>query len=237
MPVPLVSVRNCERKPISPRAGIRNSIRMRPLPWLTILVIVPRRMPTCAMTTPWNSSATSMTRSSTGSITWPLTSRVTMSGRETCSSNPSRRIISIRIDSCSSPRPSTFICSGVSVGSTLIDTLPSSSRSSRSLIWREVTNWPSRPDIGEVFTPKIIDTVGSSTAIGGIARGILGIGDGLADRDVLDARPGRRCPLRRPPRCRPVSAPRTRTAWSPWSAAPSHRACRPRPDRRPAPGR
>ncbi len=76
----------------------------------------------------------------------------------------------MRIESCSSPRPSTFICSGVSVGSTRIDTLPSSSRSSRSLIWREVTYWPSRPAIGDVLTPKIIDTVGSSTAIGGSAR-------------------------------------------------------------------
>ena len=35
--------------------------------------------------------------------------------------------------------------------------------------------------------PKIIDTVGSSTAIGGIASGV-GVGDRLADRDVLDAR-------------------------------------------------
>ena len=43
MPVPLVSVRNCERKPIRPRAGIRNSSRTRPLPWLTILVITPLR--------------------------------------------------------------------------------------------------------------------------------------------------------------------------------------------------
>ena len=68
IPVPLVSVRNCDRKPIRPRAGMRNSSRTRPLPWLTILVIVPRRVPTCAMTTPWNSSATSITRSSTGSI-------------------------------------------------------------------------------------------------------------------------------------------------------------------------
>ena len=41
MPVPLVSVMNCERKPISPRAGIRNSSRTRPLPLFTIFVIVP----------------------------------------------------------------------------------------------------------------------------------------------------------------------------------------------------
>ena len=71
MPVPLVSVRNIERNPISPRAGMRNSSRTRPLPWLTIFVIVPRRMPTLAMTTPWNSSATSMISSSIGSIFTP----------------------------------------------------------------------------------------------------------------------------------------------------------------------
>ena len=110
-----------------------------------------------------------------------------MSGRETCSSKPSRRIISIRIDSCSSPRPTTFICSGVSVGSTRIDTLPSSSASSRSFSWRDVTYCPSRPAIGDVLTPKIIDTVGSSIAIGGIAIAVLDVGDRLADRDVLDA--------------------------------------------------
>ena len=32
-----------------------------------------------------------------------------------------------------------------------------------------MTYCPSRPAIGEVLTPKIIDTVGSSIAIGGIA--------------------------------------------------------------------
>ena len=187
IPVPLVSVRNCERNPIRPRAGMRNSIRTRPLPWFTIFVIVPRRVPTWAMTTPWNSSATSTTRSSTGSTVWPLTSLVTMSGRDTWSSKPSRRIISIRIESWSSPRPSTFICSGVSVASTRIETLPSSSLSRRSLICREVTNWPSRPAIGEVLTPKIIDTVGSSTAIGVSALRSTHVGDGFADGDVLDA--------------------------------------------------
>ena len=91
-----------------------------------------------------------------------------MSGRETWISKPSRRIISMRIDSCSSPRPTTFICSGESVGSRRIDTLPSSSRSSRSVSWRDVTYCPSRPAIGDVLTPKIIETVGSSIAIGGI---------------------------------------------------------------------
>ena len=110
-----------------------------------------------------------MTSSSTGSTIWPPICFVTMSGRETCSSKPSRRIISIRIDSCSSPRPTTFICSGESVGSIRIETFPSSSLSSRSFSWRDVTNCPSRPATGEVLTPKIIETVGSSIAIGGIA--------------------------------------------------------------------
>ena len=58
--MPLVSVRNCERKPIRPRAGMRNSSRTRPLPWFTILVMVPLRTPHIAITTPWNSSATSI---------------------------------------------------------------------------------------------------------------------------------------------------------------------------------
>ena len=51
-----------------------------------------------------------------------------------------------------------------------------------------MTYCPSRPAIGDVLTPKIIDTVGSSIAIGGIGIWMLGVGDRLADRDVLDAR-------------------------------------------------
>ena len=56
------------------------------------------------------------------------------------------------------------------------------------MIWRDVTNCPSRPDMGDVLTPKIIDTVGSSIAIGGIAMRCSTSAIGLADRDVLDAR-------------------------------------------------
>ena len=81
----------------------------------------------------------------------------------------------------------TFICSGESVGSTRIETLPSSSLSSRSLICRDVTNCPSRPANGEVLTPKIVETVGSSIAIVGDRHGRLGVRDRLADHDVLDA--------------------------------------------------
>ena len=38
IPVPRVSVRNSVRKPISPRAGTRYSMRAQPVPWLTICV-------------------------------------------------------------------------------------------------------------------------------------------------------------------------------------------------------
>ena len=81
----------------------------------------------------------------------------------------------------------TLNCSGVSVGSTRSDTLPSSSLSRRSFRWRDVTYWPSLPASGEVLMPKIIDTVGSSTSMCGIGIAIVGIGDGLADGDVFDA--------------------------------------------------
>ena len=42
-PVPRVSVRNSVRKPISPRAGTRNSSRTQPVEWLTICSIRPLR--------------------------------------------------------------------------------------------------------------------------------------------------------------------------------------------------
>ncbi len=94
----------------------------------------------------------------------------------------------MRMDSCSSPRPTTFTVSGLSVSSRRIDTLPISSRSRRSRTCRDVTYCPSRPAIGDVLTPKIIDTVGSSTAIIVHRHLPLDFGDGLADGDVGNAR-------------------------------------------------
>ena len=81
----------------------------------------------------------------------------------------------------------TFIRSGESVSSTRIETLPTSSRSRRSRSWRDVTYCPSRPAKGEVLTPKTIDTVGSSMAIGAIGAGASVDGDGFANRDAVDA--------------------------------------------------
>ncbi len=94
------------------------------------------------------------------------------SGFEIPSSKPSRRMVSMRMASCSSPRPRTLKESAESVGSTRIDTLVSSSLSSRSLMLREVTHLPSRPAKADVFTEKIIDIVGSSIRRGGRGAGV-----------------------------------------------------------------
>ncbi|CSI85821.1 Uncharacterised protein [Vibrio cholerae] len=59
--------------------------------------------------------------------------------------------------------------SGSSVCSTRSATLCTSSFSRRSRILREVTNLPSLPANGEVFTWKVMVTVGSSTLSGGSA--------------------------------------------------------------------
>ena len=142
-PVPRVSVRNSVRKPISPRAGTRYSIRTQPVPWLIICSMRPRRSASSWVTTPTQSSGTSIVMRSTGSWRVPSISRTTTCGLPTVSSKPSRRISSTRIASCSSPRPCTSQVSGRSVSSTRIETLPIVSASRRSLIWREVSLEPS----------------------------------------------------------------------------------------------
>ena len=86
-------------------------------------------------------------------------------GRETWNSYPSRRIVSIRMPRCSSPRPETVWVSGLSVSSTRSATFRSSSRYSRSRSWRLVTYFPSRPAKGPLFTMKSTEIVGSSTAM------------------------------------------------------------------------
>ena len=58
------------------------------------------------------------------------------------------------------------------MGSTRIETFVSSSFSSRSLMLREVTQRPSRPAKGEVFTEKTIEIVGSSMCSGGSGAGV-----------------------------------------------------------------
>ena len=68
-----------------------------------------RRSASFFTTVPENSSSTSIVTSSTGSsgLPPPSAGRMTTRGRPTQSSKPSRRMVSIRMASCSSPRPAT----------------------------------------------------------------------------------------------------------------------------------
>ncbi len=77
----------------------------------------------------------------------------------------------MRIDRCSSPRPRTSNVSAESVSSTRSATFDSSSRISRSRIWRDVRYLPSRPANGDALTMKYIETVGSSTAVAAMPSG------------------------------------------------------------------
>ena len=126
------------------------------------------------MTTPTKSSGASMVSRSTGSCTLPSISRVTTCGLPTVSSKLSRRIISTRIASWSSPRPWTSQVSGRSVGSTRMDTLPTSSVSSRFFSSRAVRFLPDLPASGDVLMPIVIEIDGSSTVISGKGCGSAG---------------------------------------------------------------
>ncbi|MCY1429125.1 hypothetical protein D9M71_450290 [compost metagenome] len=149
------------------------SRRTRPLPSGTMLVRSPLRRPISSITLPWDSSGRSMVTFSNGSCFTPSTRRMITSGRPTAISKPSRRMVSISTERCSSPRPETLNLSAESPSSTRSATLYSSSLSRRSLMLREVTNLPSLPQNGESFTWKVMETVGSSTVRGFIASTVL----------------------------------------------------------------
>ncbi len=172
--MPRVSVRYSVRKPIRPRAGARYSSRTQPVEWFTICSMRPLRRASNCVTTPTYSSGMSRARRSTGSWILPLISRVTTWGCPATSSKPSRRISSSRTTSCSSPRPWTSQLSGRSVSRTRIETLPTSSWSSRSRIWRAVSLSPSLPASGPTLAPTTIESDGSSTVITGSGRGSSG---------------------------------------------------------------
>ena len=99
-------------------------MRAQPVPWLTICSSRPRRRARSWVTTPRNSSGTSIDARSSGSQRTPSMRRVSTWGLPTVSSKPSRRMVSTRMASWSSPRPWTSQASGRSVGSTRSDTLP-----------------------------------------------------------------------------------------------------------------
>jgi hypothetical protein len=143
MPVPEVMVRNSERKPIRPRAGTVNSMRIRPLPSSTMSVSSPLRRPICSITEPWCCSSTSKITLSNGSCFSPSISFMITSGRDTPSSKPSRRMVSISTDRCSSPRPDTLKRSGVGPRLHAQGDVVDQFFFQRSLMLREVTYLPS----------------------------------------------------------------------------------------------
>ena len=167
---PAVAVSSWLRKPMIPREGIKNLIIIRS-PLGSILSISPLRSVTKSTALPLTFSGKSIVSSSTGSHFTPSISLIITCGCPICSSYPSRRIVSISTERCSTPRPYTTNLSALSVASTRRAKFFSNSRSKRSLMWREVTNLPSLPKKGESLIVKSILIVGSSIAIVGRASG------------------------------------------------------------------
>ena len=148
--------------PISPRAGIEN-LKSVYSPRGVSSSRMPRRLPTISMMGPIFSVGTSMFKTSYGSCSSPSMFLRTTRGLPTLISNPSRRMVSIKIERWSTPRPQTANDSLPSTGRTRSATLRSSSFSKRVLSWRVVTYFPSLPAKGDVLMLKIISKVGSST--------------------------------------------------------------------------
>ena len=120
-----------------------------------------------------HSSGTLTTSLSIGSHLTPSISFIITFGLETNNSKPSLLIVSIKTDKCNSPRPQTSKLSAESVSFTLKLTFLSSSLNNLSLICLEVTNWPSFPANGPLFTLNVIDTVGSSISTKSIFSGLF----------------------------------------------------------------
>ena len=80
-------------------------------------------------------------------------------------------MVSIKTERCITPLPKTKNLSVESLVSKCNAKLCSNSFSKRSLMWREVTNFPSFPKKGESLIVKSILMVGSSISILGNASG------------------------------------------------------------------
>ena len=91
--------------------------------------------------------------------------------------------------SCNSPRPITLKVSWPS-SSTLMETLVSSSLSSRSRRLRDVTHWPSRPGEGRRVDGERHGDGGLVDVDGRQRLGRFGVGHGLADGDAFHAGDG-----------------------------------------------
>mmetsp|Transcript_38303 Transcript_38303/g.64341 ORF Transcript_38303/g.64341 Transcript_38303/m.64341 type:complete len:261 (+) Transcript_38303:471-1253(+) len=170
IPVPRVAVRMELRRPIRPRVGILYfTVHWPAESHMFMSSIWPLREDSKSTTLPVYSSDTSTVAYSQGSRVLPVASSflVMTLGGPMVNSNPSRRMFSIRMVMCSAPRPLTTNMSDVSPSSTRRAKLRSSSFMRRSRMLREVTYFPSLPAKGEVFTLKVMRTVGSSTLMVG----------------------------------------------------------------------
>ena len=150
-------------------------MRVLPAPADFISAKSPLRKPVSfSITTPEYSSSTSTVTSSMGSRRWPSSSLNKTRGRLIDSSNPSRRMFSIRTPICNSPRPATSKASPLGVSVTRIATLVSASSIKRLRITRLCTFLPSRPARGLSLIPKVTDMVGGSIGKEGRASLISG---------------------------------------------------------------
>mmetsp|Transcript_12332 Transcript_12332/g.26992 ORF Transcript_12332/g.26992 Transcript_12332/m.26992 type:complete len:260 (+) Transcript_12332:568-1347(+) len=169
--VPRVAERRLERSPNIPLVGMRYLTTLIPSGPSSIPMSCssPLRVLNKSTTDPMYSSGTRISTDSQGSSSTPVSSflrKMTLGG-PTSSSNPSLRMVSMRTVRCSCPRPETSYRSALSVSATCNATLRSSSLKSLSRIMREVRNFPSLPARGLLLTPRVMRTVGCSTAMGG----------------------------------------------------------------------
>mmetsp|Transcript_29883 Transcript_29883/g.68530 ORF Transcript_29883/g.68530 Transcript_29883/m.68530 type:complete len:271 (+) Transcript_29883:711-1523(+) len=175
---PRVAVSSWLRRPISARVAMVYSIVVEPRPSAVStalrLSMSPLRRLSALMHAPEQSEGTVISTFSNGSHLRPSISLMITVGGPTKSSKPSRRIDSTSTERWSCPRPETSYVSALSVSATRSATLRSSSFIRRSRITREVSCLPSRPAIGDLLTPKVMRTVGSSMAMGSSGIGVSG---------------------------------------------------------------
>mmetsp|Transcript_28833 Transcript_28833/g.85117 ORF Transcript_28833/g.85117 Transcript_28833/m.85117 type:complete len:231 (-) Transcript_28833:1461-2153(-) len=172
--VPRVALAISEAYPRSPREGISKVRRVLPSDASSLIsTSTPFRAPVKpSMTDPEYSASTSTMTSSNGSNFCPVLgqSLVTIRGGLTIISYPSRRICSMSMPICNSPRPNTTVFSGsVSDLTTVMVTLLSVSSMSRERTRLDVTIDPSFPTSGPLFAPNTHDSVGG--ARGGVSTG------------------------------------------------------------------
>ena len=136
-------------------------------------VISPPALPNTSMAFPAYSLGTSTVASSIGSSLRPSASFLMMTrGRPTWNSKPSRRMVSMSTERCSTPRPATSMPLLSSSSAMRMEMLLSASRRRRSFSWRAPTISPSRPTSGLLDASKTTAMVGSSISMGSRRTGV-----------------------------------------------------------------